>query len=256
MERLASRPALPWILLVMALLAVCPGCQTVTEPDPDDALAIEGLEVLGFPDASHLEPFGTYHGVFIVVERSEALEERPTVLPFFKGSAEYYNFEEGHEISYSNQRFQVGGFWYPSWSNSTLVLLREREGDFTLNYRGIPVTFVSQGSWRPAVLYRARYQDIRPGEGRPSGTQARPVYTPRGVRAAPRVRTVTGQVDRIEVEELIVGPDHLKILFEGNVTRLQVNPDPDSPTPGHPLRPGARLRILPGGQVEVSTSSR
>lgn len=252
------------LLIPLFSIVLLPSCVTVQE-DMNELTQSE-VQIIDFPQKKNLVAFGTFHSSSIIVERTDVPKRIIPQMHRSDKGIEYYDFGEDHGFFYANQRFLIGGFWYPSWPLSTLYLFLEREGNFTINYRGIPITFIADGSWRPALLWRAVYRDVRKGTTQRNSSGIRPVYSPHRVRAAPKVHSVN-KYQNLAFEELLIGPDHLVFRYDEDHAYLSVKEaesvqksvDDHSKTkvqnakpPEVRLRPGIKIQITPDRKILVN----
>lgn len=247
---MAERPSPVGLLALLPYVSLV-SCVTVETADEPSILAGYNLE---FPDARHLHVWGEYHDVLLVIERSRSLDLPPPVVPWYRGSTEVYNFGEGHVIEYSSRFFRVGGQRYPALDDGTLFAFLEREGPWSFIYRGVHIALEREGPWRPAIVWRAAFED---GAGAVDGQSDGPVVSrqPAGARSLPVRPRPSGErtassTRRLVFEELRIPSTRIyptQIVYRAGRPVLEID--------GRPfvIEPSTRILISEKGEPRVQT---
>lgn len=121
------------------------------------------LDFSGSIEGTGLWPVGIPHGVNLIAELGEEDlskddHKRLTMdlfraQPYRSGRAEVWKIGRPHELTYSNGRFQVGGFSYTPRKRSKLFLFKERSDDFRFRFHRQEIIVRASRKWKPSVLY-------------------------------------------------------------------------------------------------------
>ncbi len=205
-----NRPA----AIAFALACLASGCVTVTEPatpvhPTDPVIDIPGVRYL-------IKGSGFLHLVKLNFEmdRLPRQLEEPQISLGHEGAVE--NYEIGyagerplHTLIFEGERFETGGFKYPAHPKSVLILLRERQGNFTFAFRGRRFTLEHEGLWKPAILYYEEKETRELVDPRENPARRQ------GKRSGHR-RTIT----RTLLEEVKAGPLHFTYFEDRDIFEI------------------------------------
>ncbi len=205
-----NRPA----ALVFALACLAAGCITVTEPASP---VRQGDPVVDIPGVRYLVAIpSALHQVFLRVEVDRLPRDVQELQISFgqQGGAEDYEIGYSgekplHTLIFEGERFEAGEYKYPAHPNAVLIVLRERQGNFTFNFRGRRFTIEHEGIWKPAILYYEEKETRELIDSRASSTRRQ------GKKSGHR-RTIT----RTILEEVKAGPLHFMYFPEENIFEI------------------------------------